>query len=327
MRVAPLPQGESSRPSTRARLIRRLVTAVLVVAVVAGMAFAGKSIFFTGTARRPVTAAHSRIMHSTAAHSVTTHSMKAGGRTRSWDEIRPTTPLPKSAPVIVVLSGVSEPLSAEIARDRLVPYVDAGKAELVYPAGYKDSWNAIGCCGKAAVARVDDVAFLKALAARVDPGHRRPLDIVGYSNGGRMAYRMACSDPGLFDQTAIVKADPMPGCDVTDSQTILQIAALDDTAVPYLPGKKGKESPPATVQVARLRAVDRCKQDEVSSQPGKTLRYTVWSDCADGTRVGFAVYSVGGHNFPPPTQTQPAAAAVIWAFFSHRSLVTSVSPD
>jgi hypothetical protein len=36
--------------------------------------------------------------------------------------------------------------------------------------------------------------------------------------------------------------------------------------------------------------------------------------------VGFAVYSAGGHSFPPPSSTQPAAATVIWAFFNHQSL-------
>ena len=90
--------------------------------------------------------------------------------------------------------------------------------------------------------------------------------------------------------------------------------------MPYKPGIKGNETPPATVQIARLRAADGCGGTDVSSQPGKTLRYTVWSDCAKGTRVGFAVYSAGGHSFPPPSSTQPAAATVIWAFFNHQSL-------
>ena len=42
----------------------------------------------------------------------------------------------------------------------------------------------------------------------------------------------------------------MPGCNIIVPQKILQIAATDDTFVPYEPGEKGKESPAATVQVA-----------------------------------------------------------------------------
>jgi len=292
---------------SRTSLVRRLVQAVLVVVVAAGMVLAGGNIL-RATGRQSVT---------------TTYSMKVGGVTRAYDTIVPVAPLPKSAPVIVVLGGIAAPVDNEIDRDRLVPYANDDMAELVYPVGLHMSWNAVGCCGWASAHNVDDIAFMKALAARIDPGRTRPLDVVGYSNGGRMAYRMACTDPGLFNQIAIVKADPMPGCVVTDPQTVLQIAALDDYAVPYQPGDKGKETPPATVQVARLRSADGCNSDEVSSRPGKTLQYTVWNDCANGTRVGFAVYSVGGHNFPPPTATQPEGAKVIWAFFNHQDLVSS----
>jgi polyhydroxybutyrate depolymerase len=248
-----------------------------------------------------------------------THSMKVDGRTRTWEEIAPVAELPRSAPVIVVLSGIAASVQDEVSRDRLVPYVNAGLAELVYPAGYDESWNAGGCCGKAAAAGVDDVAFLKALVARVDPGHQHPVYVVGYSNGGRLAYRIACSDPGLFDATAVVKAMPMPGCVVTRPLTILQVASLDDTAVPYQPGDPGKESPPATVEVARLRATDGCTGNGVVS-PHAAMTMTTWTGCASGDRVGLAVWDTGGHNFPPPKGDTPGAAAIIWSFFTSTAL-------
>ena len=91
---------------------------------------------------------------------------------------------------------------------------------------------------------VDDVAFIKSLVAAVDPGHGHPIYVVGYSNGGRLAYQLACSEPGLFDGTAVVKADPDPGCVVTRPLTILQIAALDDTAVPYAPATRARSRRP-----------------------------------------------------------------------------------
>lgn len=286
----------------------RIVRAVVAVVLAAGVIFGGW-----------------HLVQAITRQSVTTgYSMRVGALTRTWEQITPVAALPASAPVIVVLSGINAPVSSEIARDDLVPYANADKAELVYPAGYQESWNAGGCCGKAAAAHVDDVAFLKALAARVDPGHRRPLYVVGYSNGGRMAYRMACDDPGVFDETAIVKADPMVGCVVTDPQTVLQVASRDDTAVPYQPGDKGTETPAATVQVARLRGADGCRATPVTTRPGRTLTLTQWDDCDAGTRVGFAVYSSGGHGFPLATSTQPAAAAVIWSFFTDAKTVAPV---
>jgi len=248
----------------------------------------------------------------------TTHSMKVGRLTRSWEVIAPTATLPKSAPIIVVLSGIAAVTSYEITRDRLVPYVDADKAELVYPVDYKESWNAIGCCGAAAAANVNDVAFLEALVPKVDPGHSRPIYFVGYSNGGRMAYRLECTDPGLFNGMMAVKADPMPGCVVTKPQNVLVFASLDDPWVPYKPGEKGKETPPATVQIARLQEELTCTSKPTTAKHG-IMTLSTWS-CADGKTLEWALYQTGGHDFPAPTATTPGANQLIWSFISETAL-------
>ena len=264
--------------------------------------------------------AGTRIINALERKSYTaTYSMQAGGLTRSYEVIAPVAALPKQAPIIVVLSGITAPIDDEVQRDRFVPYVDAGRAELVYPVGIGLSWNAGGCCGKAAADKVDDVAFLKALVAQVDPGHQHPIYLVGYSNGGRLAYRMACSAAGVYDGTAVVKAMPMPGCVVTRPLTIMQVESLDDPSVPFKPGDRGRESPPATVEIARLRATDGCSGHLVTtSYP--SAKIVTWSKCTSG-RVGFAVYDTGGHNFPPPKgKRQPAASSVIWAFFTKTAI-------
>jgi polyhydroxybutyrate depolymerase len=248
----------------------------------------------------------------------TTYSMKVGNLTRSWEVIAPTAKLAKSAPIVVVLSGIAATTSDEITRDRLVPYVDADKLELVYPVSYRESWNAIGCCGAAASKNVNDVAFLEALVPKVDPGRTRPIYFVGYSNGGRMAYRLECTDPSLFNGMVAVKADPMPGCVVTKPQNVLVFAALDDPWVPYKPGEKGKETPPATVQIARLQKDLKCSSKATTVKHGDMTLYT-WS-CADGKTLQWALYQSGGHNFPPPNNSQPGADQLIWSFISKTAL-------
>jgi polyhydroxybutyrate depolymerase len=250
-----------------------------------------------------------------------TYSMQVDGMTRSWEVIAPQAALPGSAPIIVVLSGIAATASDEARRDGFVPYAAAGLAELVYPVGYEESWNAGGCCGKAAAHDVNDVAFLKALVPKVDPGHEHPIYLVGYSNGGRMAYRMACSAPGLFDGTAVAKAMPDPGCVVTRPLTFLQIDALNDPAVPFKPGDKGRETPAATVEVGRLRIADECSERSVTS-PYPAMTLTTWNACVSGTRLQFAAYDSGGHNFPPTTAKTPGAAELIMAFFTK----TAVAP-
>ena len=248
----------------------------------------------------------------------TTYSMKVGNLTRSWEVIAPTAKMAKSAPIVVVLSGIAATTSDEITRDRMVPYVDADKLELVYPVSYRESWNAIGCCGAAASKNVNDVAFLEALVPKVDPGRTRPIYFVGYSNGGRMAYRLECTDPSLFNGMVAVKADPMPGCVVTKPQNVLVFAALDDPWVPYKPGEKGKETPPATVQIARLQKDLKCSSKATTVKHGDMTLYT-WS-CADGKTLQWALYQSGGHNFPPPNNSQPGADQLIWSFISKTAL-------
>jgi polyhydroxybutyrate depolymerase len=249
----------------------------------------------------------------------TTSSMRVDGMTRSWEVIAPVATLPKSAPIIVMLSGIAASVDSEVNRDRFVPYVSNGLEELAYPAGYQESWNAGGCCGKAATKNIDDVAFLKALVPQVDPGHQHPIFLVGYSNGGRMAYRMACTVPGLFDGIAVAKAMPMPGCVVSQPTTFLQMDATNDPAVAFKPGDKGRETPAATVEVSRLQAADQCSERSVSSSY-PTMTLTTWEDCASGSRLQFAAYTVGSHGFPFTRGKTPGAAELIYAFFTKTAI-------
>jgi poly(3-hydroxybutyrate) depolymerase/peptidoglycan/LPS O-acetylase OafA/YrhL len=288
---------------------RALVTALAVVVVAAGGSVAGAKI---------VSAAN-RTMNTT------TSAIQVGNLTRSYTVLTPAKQtLPATAPIIMVLSGLNASQTQEIGRDELTPYVIAGEAELVYPLAYRESWNAIGCCSWAAKAAVNDTGFIEALSKQVDPGYQRPIYLMGYSNGGRLAYTIACTDPLLFNGIAVVKADPMPGCGIEVPQKILQVASTDDTDVPYATGEKGKfrESPAALVQNTDLKTADGCAAKSRSSSAGN-MTLTTWPDCLDGASVSFAVYTAGVHSYPRPPVSYPAASQVIWAWINN---TTTVAP-
>jgi len=291
-----------------ARVSRRaFVIALSLVIVVTGGSIAGAN----------VVSAMNRTMNTS------TYSMQVGDMTRSYTVLTPAkTALSDSAPIIVVLSGLNSEQYQEINRDEFTSYVKAGAAEVVYPLAYRESWNALGCCSWAAQAAVDDTGFITQLVPKIDPGHTRQIYVVGYSNGGRLAYRLDCTNPLLFDGTVIVKADPMPGCSVVVPMKIMTIASTDDTRVPYKPGEKGTESPPATVQSAALRTSSQCSTKSTEEAQGN-MTYTLWSDCANGTSVGFAVYTAGVHSWPRPPVSYPAASQVIMAFLTG----TTVKPQ
>ena len=253
------------------------------------------------------------------ATSTKTYSLTVGGLKRSYEVIAPVSGLPKSAPVIVMLSGYGASVSSEITRDQMVPYASSDQAEIVYPVAVKASWNAGDCCGYAHTHTVDDLAFMKALVPAVDPGHARPVYVVGYSNGGRLAYRVACTDRGLFDAYAAVKGGPSPDCMVSKPVTIAQLASLDDTEVPYKPGAKCRELMPVTTLVAKLRETDQCAGQPIVTHSG-SLTLDTWSGCAAGSRLAFATWTDGKHSLPRPPYSVPAGAQVIWSFFTNTPL-------
>ncbi len=287
----------------------------VVVWVVVALGVAGfVTLRAVGANGQPATTAAVKVATSTK-----TYSMTVAGLKRSYEVIAPVKAPPKSVPVIVVLGGIGSTASGEASRDDLIPYAADNQAVLVYPQGYGESWNAVGCCGAAAAKDVNDVAFLQALVAKVDPGHARAVYAVGYSNGARMAYRVACDDPGLFDGYAMVKGGPTPGCALRKPVTLLQIAAADDPEIPYQPGDKGIEPLPMTTLVSDLHATDKCTVKSIVTHSG-TMVMSTWPTCGNGTRLAFAVWSVGVHSFPRPPASVPAASQVIMAFFTKTAL-------
>jgi polyhydroxybutyrate depolymerase len=304
--------------------MKKVVGVVVAVAVAIGIVgFVGlRSGHASGQPAMSKPAATVKVATATKSYSVTVGDVK-----RSYEVIAPVKALPAKAPVIVFLAGISAAtvsganvVAGEIKRDDLVPYATSDQAEIVYPEPLYGSWNATGCCGAAAAKNVNDLGFLAALVAKVDPGHARQIDVVGYSNGARLAYRVACDNPGLFDGYAMVKGEPTQGCDMRKPVSILQIASVDDPEVPYQPGDHGSvESLAVTTLVGQLRAADKCPANNAVGHSGEMTQLT-WSGCAGGTSIALAAWSGGVHSFPRPPGSMPAASQVAWAFFTKTAM-------
>ncbi|HEX6493753.1 MAG TPA: hypothetical protein VF112_09595, partial [Candidatus Dormibacteraeota bacterium] len=152
--------------------------------------------------------------------------------------------------------------------------------------------------------------------AAVDPGHARPVYLAGYSNGGRLAYTVACQDPTLVDAYAIVDAMPFAnGCTLSRPISILQVDGTADPAIPYQPGDPGGELPAATTQAQRLQVLDGCAPTPTTAATGRLLTAT-YAGCTAGTRLVFDTYQGGTHFWPPGDATTPNAGQAIWAFLS-----------
>jgi polyhydroxybutyrate depolymerase len=251
-------------------------------------------------------------------------TISVGGLQRSYQVIRPVQPAAPRLPAVVFLHGINADIGWEETRDGLLPLAAAGQVVLVYPVGYEESWNAGRCCGGAELQDLDDVAFVQAVADRIaaDPGvDPARIALAGYSNGGKMAYRLVCDDPGRFSAVAVVLALPMTPCPSDGpSVSLLHVAVRDDPELPYQPGdlpfqSNGVLLTPVTSEVGNWRNRDGCAGASTQQVTG-TLTLQRWSQCQGGVRVELASYGSGGHEWPAGDAATPPAGQIIWSFVS-----------
>jgi polyhydroxybutyrate depolymerase len=245
--------------------------------------------------------------------------MQVGGQARSYLLVRPVPVTGAALPVLVVLHGRG---MTPAGIERVTHFAGAtGRAILVFPAGYQRSWNAGGCCGAAHAAGVDDVAFLTALVRHLDalPGASdRQVYLVGYSNGGRMAYRMACLDPGAFAGVAAVEAVPVATCPRADPVPLMIVASRNDPLLRVAPGGPaltvdGYREPSVAATVQTWRRLDGCAPATTSRSQGR-LTVTSWASCRGGARVALALYQGGSHAWPEGSPGTPPVQSVVWRF-------------
>jgi polyhydroxybutyrate depolymerase len=176
-----------------------------------------------------------------------TASVTVGGATRTFIRRVPlgytgTTPMP----VVIDFHPRGGSAISWKGSTNWASVADARGFVVVWPDGIDNSWN-VGerCCGPAHDQNVDDVAFTReilAALARDTCIDRRRIYATGCSNGGGMAYKLACSAadaiaavaPVDFDCTTGPTNDPScGGCSPARPISATQFRGTNDTVVPY----------------------------------------------------------------------------------------------
>ena len=221
---------------------------------------------------------------------------------------------------------------------------------LALPEGTKDGkgdqfWNAVqgGCCDFGG-SKVDDSGYLSRLITQVSSSYDvSQVDVVGHSNGGYMANRLACDHPEQVSAIASL-AGPLPYdtslCAPSKPVKVLHIAGDADETVPY-GGSAATRTASAEDTAKRWAQIDGC-QGTPAPRPPLDLESTIAGDetavaaytgCQGGSEVQLWTIH-GGHHVPkltnaftpavldfltgwstiepasPPTGPPPAAAAV-----------------
>jgi polyhydroxybutyrate depolymerase len=185
---------------------------------------------------------------------------------------------------------------------------------IVDPKG-KRIWNATDACCNFYNVAVDDVAFISKLIDDVSALYnvdQQRIFVVGHSNGGFMAHRLACD---LSDRiTAVVSIsgaqwfDPS-NCNPTAAVRVLEIHSARDNIVSYNGGASGDLPPyPSAHQTveswAALNGCDasplnnRVKLDLAAGVPGRETRVQRFQNCPGGAVQLWTVQGAG-HSLGP----------------------------
>jgi len=120
----------------------------------------------------------------------------------------------KPLPLVVVIHGAFDTAQGMEKFSGFSDLADRENFIVMYPNGmgifgFFQHWNAGHCCGKAASDNVDDVGFVAATIEdvstrlKIDPNR---IYMVGFSNGGMLAYRFAAERGDLLAAVAPLAA-------------------------------------------------------------------------------------------------------------------------
>ena len=254
------------------------------------------------------------------------------------------------APLVVALHGAFSGAKGFDRQSGLSRLAEEQGFIVAYPNGIGlfgllRHWNSGHCCGKARKDEIDDVGFVISVAAevagefRVDP---RRVYLVGYSNGGMLAHRIAAERSDAFAAVAVVAgtiggkpASDEPEWTIpppADAVPIVIFHGRADENVPYEGGEARGKITAISVQRSTSLWVERngCGAEPSTERlyGGKVLR-EAWPGCPDGKDVVRFSIDGWGHDWPGEhfTRKLPAddplrtfdASGLIWEFFEGRS--------
>lgn len=236
------------------------------------------------------------------------------GRTRRYRTYVPAgLPAGSAVPLVIALHGGLGTSSQFAANSGLNGFAESNRFIAVYPDGIGNqpdgtgyqTWNGGYCCGPAATQAVDDVAFIRNLVATlrttmpIDP---RRVYAMGHSNGGILAYKLACE---LSDVIVAIGfqagSNVIAGCQPTNPVSVFHLHGTADTNMPINGGKGSGVS--TTIFVAARNAVDAMTTvngcNVSSPKPLVTTNTDVtalsWTGCRSNSEVKFVTVNGATH--------------------------------
>jgi polyhydroxybutyrate depolymerase len=241
----------------------------------------------------------------------------------------------KGGPLLVVLHGYSGTGPGTI--DYFGIKAESEKRGFLYlgPDGTKDSsgkqfWNATSACCNFSNTAIDDSAYISKLIDDVGAEwnvDRTRVFLLGHSNGGFMAYRMACEHRTQIAGIASLAGampDDISNCPSGEEVSVLQIHGTADETISYEGGSLlGNRYPSAKSSVLDWVSSNGCNPTEkvsktqldlVEDLAGSDTDQIVFTGCKRSTEVALWTINRGVHT---PKLSASFASAVVDFLYAH----------
>lgn len=262
------------------------------------------------------------------------------------------------APLVISLHGGGSNALLHDTLTQLPAKADAAGFVLLTANGYTDNdgtlygWNAGACCDPATADNIDHVAIIRAMlddaasSVAIDP---RRVFATGYSNGGMMAYRLACQMSDRIAAIALAAGEMMDKdlslglertvftCDPPRAVPILHMHGLADTCALFEGGvgTGAQPRPPRSAvpdNIAFWREHNQCSATPTTDYQQGGVTCQTYSGCSADAAVRLCTIENGGHIWPGAAAygledscggTQTAnldANDELWAFFQQHPM-------
>jgi polyhydroxybutyrate depolymerase len=263
-------------------------------------------------------------------------TVEIDGRARTYRMHRPAAhENEQPRPLLLVLHGFMQDWKSMRKLTRFDRLADRAGALVVYPEGYRRSWNDGDDSKPATIAGLDDAAFLRAVIDDVARSHdvdERRIYAVGFSNSGFLLVRHACRLADRIAAIGVVAAGVYPVWDPTceGARPMPAMFILGEQDPMLRPLQRFAVEPSRSGEI--WAAHNGCGESSTQGLPdivddGTRVRRQTFSGCRDGADVVAVHVEGGGHAWPGGPQYLPAALVgrtsrdfdatdELWDFFS-----------
>jgi polyhydroxybutyrate depolymerase len=230
----------------------------------------------------------------------TPFSISVGGRTRTYAVNQPST-CTANCPVIVDIHGFTSSNTGEQNASGIFQLGNQQGIITVWPQGLNNSWNAGSgqfgsCCGRSLQNNVGDVAFMRAMVAKIKVDFPRAdpkrFYLTGISNGCALSQRIAAEANDIFAAAACSSLYLLTAqTSLARPISFTEIHGRQDSTVSY---NKSSSWTGAQNNFHRWATLDHCTGTAVRTNLTANSFVERFSNCAAGTQV--ALYSIqSGH--------------------------------